>query len=596
MKKVFTFLFPSLLALPILAQGTWTQKSDFGGAARDGAVGFSIGNKAYIGTGIDNSTNFSYQDFWEYNPTTNAWTQKADFGGGLRIFAVGFSIGNKGYIGTGTDPSNIYRRDFWEYNPSSNTWIQKSDLGGVGRIQATGFSIGNKGFIGTGLNGSVLRDFWQYDPASDSWVQKADFGGASRNFSVGFSIDGKGYLGTGFDMGTYYKDFWQYDTLTDVWIQKANFGGGLRRGAAGFSIGYKGYIGTGEPALADFWEYNSLNDTWAQVANFGGLGREFAVGFSIGTKGYVGTGLSGISSFKDFWEYYPCSITPSICMVTVDSTSQNNVIIWDKAAYQHVDSFIVCREVGLNNYQRIAAIPYDSLSLFVDTVRTKYFPNTGNPNAGTYKYKLQVRDSCGGLSQLSQDHNTIFIINNSGTFSWPQLYLIGGTTNPVNNYVLMRDNLSNGTWIVVNSVTGSQQTVTDPQYATYQATASWRVETQWSISCNPTRVDPAYTNFSASRSNIFSFVNGVHEYYNNPSITISPNPFTETATLQIANSTQANYELKIMDIYGKEVMSRIIPKGENNFTIERSGLASGMYFYKLTSDKTIIATGKITIQ
>ena len=42
-----------------------------------------------------------YKDFWEYDPAANTWTQKADFGGTARYGAVGFSIGSKGYIGTG---------------------------------------------------------------------------------------------------------------------------------------------------------------------------------------------------------------------------------------------------------------------------------------------------------------------------------------------------------------------------------------------------------------------------------------------------------------------------------------------------------------
>ena len=37
----------------ILTANTWTQKADFGGTARYSAVGFSIGSKGYIGTGVD---------------------------------------------------------------------------------------------------------------------------------------------------------------------------------------------------------------------------------------------------------------------------------------------------------------------------------------------------------------------------------------------------------------------------------------------------------------------------------------------------------------------------------------------------------------
>jgi hypothetical protein len=57
--------------------------------------------------------------------TANTWTQKADFGGTARLFAVGFSIGSKGYIGTGiigsAPPGIIVTKDFWEYDPGSCT-------------------------------------------------------------------------------------------------------------------------------------------------------------------------------------------------------------------------------------------------------------------------------------------------------------------------------------------------------------------------------------------------------------------------------------------------------------------------------------------
>src|SRR5206468_2259255 len=123
------------------AQDTWTQKADFGGAARYGAVGFSIGSKGYIGTGAD-SGSVVEKDFWEYDPATNAWTQKADFGGTERSSAVGFSIDSKGYIGTGT-PFCITTKDFWEYDPATDAWTQKADLGGSERSSAVGFSIGS---------------------------------------------------------------------------------------------------------------------------------------------------------------------------------------------------------------------------------------------------------------------------------------------------------------------------------------------------------------------------------------------------------------------------------------------------------------------
>src|SRR6185436_13547470 len=58
-------------------------------------------------------------DFWEYNPVTDAWTQVADFGGGQRELAQGFSVGCKGYFGAGIINDANQHSDFWEYTPNS---------------------------------------------------------------------------------------------------------------------------------------------------------------------------------------------------------------------------------------------------------------------------------------------------------------------------------------------------------------------------------------------------------------------------------------------------------------------------------------------
>ena len=300
------------------APNTWTQKATVGGIARQNAVGFSIGTKGYIGTGVDINNNY-YNDFWEYDPSTNAWTQKANFGGTSRHSAVGFSIGDKGYIGSGQDVTYAYRNDFWEYDPVSNTWTQKANFGGTGRWQAVGFSIGVKGYIGTGqenLTGDLKNDFWEYDPTSNTWAQKANFGGGLRHIAVGFSIGYKGYIGTGVDINNnLYKDLWEYDPSANAWTQKADLGGTARSFSCGFSIGTKGYIGTGytNPSLVDdFWEYDITTNAWTQKANFGGGLWEDPVGFCIGTKGYMGTGVSILTGTSSgFWEYTPTCPSPA---------------------------------------------------------------------------------------------------------------------------------------------------------------------------------------------------------------------------------------------------------------------------------------------
>ncbi len=316
MKTIFSIFYLSLYSvLTMQAQNIWIRKANYGGDSTHAAVGFSIGNKGYLGTG---SSPLPGNEFWEYNPVTDTWTQKANFPGIPRYEAVGFSIGNKGYIGLGQDTSGYANllTDFWEYNQASNSWTQITNFPGAGRVGAIGFCIGNYGYVGTGGNNSgYLDDFWEYNPTTNSWIQKANFGGGIRYDAVGFTISNKGYVGTGTTYNGSFittKDFWEYDPLVNSWSQKTDFGGSNTTSGVGFTILNKGYICAGTPMPnIDFWEYDPATDTWTQKSNFAGTPKIRASGFGIGNKGYVGLGYCGTCSgiyLNEFWEYSPDSV------------------------------------------------------------------------------------------------------------------------------------------------------------------------------------------------------------------------------------------------------------------------------------------------
>jgi N-acetylneuraminic acid mutarotase len=192
------------------------------------AIGFSIGNKGYMGLGylLDRLSNVTKEAYFkgirEYDPLTDSWTRKANFPGiGLKNAFV-FTVGSKAYVGTGgsvnldADSSGILSNQFWEFNPIANTWTQKADFGGGQRTDAFAFSIGNKGYVGSGNLG--LSDFWEYDVASDTWQQKKNLPSPRRSEAIGFALNGKGYLGLGLGSTNntsnsivLLNDFWQYD-------------------------------------------------------------------------------------------------------------------------------------------------------------------------------------------------------------------------------------------------------------------------------------------------------------------------------------------------------------------------------------------------
>lgn len=258
------------------------------------SIGFSIGNKGYIGTS---------GQFWEYDPTLKLWTEKSKMpGSGI----AAFSIGGKGYVISGTE------KNFWEYDPDLNKWTQKASCPDN---SGAAFSVGSKGYVAIAGN-----DFWEYDPALDKWVQKASRSGdGSFSKGLGFGIGNKGYL-----WSNSQGSFSQYDPILNKWTERAKINEVERLNPAGFSIGGKGYIGTGSDGneLKDFWEYDPALDAWKQKADFAGSARSGAVGFSIGNKGYVGYGPA-----NDIYQYSPTSTSISTGVVSSPSCAGSVITV-----------------------------------------------------------------------------------------------------------------------------------------------------------------------------------------------------------------------------------------------------------------------------
>ncbi len=163
---------------------TWTQKADYGGGKTIGAAAFCINGKAYVGTGRSMDLTWK-NDLWEYDPSANSWNQKANFAGVERGQAVGFSINGMGYLGLGyhSSPSQQWFNDFWQYDPFSDAWFQRDSFPGLGVRTPAAFVIGNSGYVGTGLAmlGGATKDFYQYNPDTATGLETIKTG---ENISI----------------------------------------------------------------------------------------------------------------------------------------------------------------------------------------------------------------------------------------------------------------------------------------------------------------------------------------------------------------------------------------------------------------------------
>lgn len=81
---------------------------------RNNAVAFTLNGKGYVTTGLASSY---LNNTWEYDPATDLWTEKTAFEGTGRDGAVGFSAGNRAFVGLGKS-SSLRFDDLREFVPN----------------------------------------------------------------------------------------------------------------------------------------------------------------------------------------------------------------------------------------------------------------------------------------------------------------------------------------------------------------------------------------------------------------------------------------------------------------------------------------------
>jgi Secretion system C-terminal sorting domain len=111
--------------------------------------------------------------------------------------------------------------------------------------------------------------------------------------------------------------------------------------------------------------------------------------------------------------------TPEICIVTVDSATNKNMIVWEKPYSTTINHYNIYVESSQANvYTPIGSVPYNSLSIFTDY--------SSNSLQQANRYKISIVDINSVETALSDEHMTIHLTINQG---------IGNTFNLLwNNY------------------------------------------------------------------------------------------------------------------------------------------------------------------
>lgn len=286
------------------------------------------------------------------------------------------------------------------------------------------------------------------------------------------------------------------------------------------------------------------------------------------------------------------AINPGICMVSVDSLSNSNLIIWEVPVVNNIDSFLVYRESPQANvYEKIGAVDYFDLSEFIDL--------GSNPQMQSYRYKLAVLDTCGGITNLSDLHKTIHLQIFPGTGNNRQLSWTNYEGINVTSYEIYRKFPADLNFQLLTTIAGNLTTFTDINPA--QANADYRIEIVLPQNCNSS--DRAA--YGKSKSNVGSNQGilpawsgvGIQSNIAISQLIVYPNPSTGIINLEWESATNGLLSIKMINTLGQAIYTNIKQSnfGKNKIELE-TNLAKGIYLLEISDDNQFKKLMKVCIK
>jgi hypothetical protein len=291
-------------------------------------------------------------------------------------------------------------------------------------------------------------------------------------------------------------------------------------------------------------------------------GNDFSVTFTTSTGCYI---LKTVNVTLDPPQ------TPSICMVSIDSSTNKNIIYWENAFSGGLDSVFIYRETDITNeYEKIGHLGIDSQGFFIDA--------GSNPLVQSNKYRIALLDSCGNISEYSEPHKTMHLAINQGqNESWNLIWEPYQGFN-VSSYRIYRGN-NNGEMELIGTTSGSSTQYTD--FTAPMGNVKYQVEVINPDPCNISGFKSTQTLLNSSRSNIAdNLPTGLPSTKYGNSYSIYPNPF---GTVLHIESDGVNREgiVYLSGIDGKIIQRNHFKSGKTD--IDGSGLKPGTYILKIKS-------------
>lgn len=265
---------------------------------------------------------------------------------------------------------------------------------------------------------------------------------------------------------------------------------------------------------------------------------------------------------------------PPICMVTVDTSINKNILIWQKPITSDIDSFVVFKQTEPFVYTRLGSQPYSAISEFLDT--------TSHPLQSSDVYKLAAVDNCGNLTLPSIFHRTIHLqitpgIGYSRNLSWSNQ--LGFSYD---SCIIYRGHFNS--WTAIATISSQENLFVDyPEYNTLDTSYLVVVKVPGS-GCTSTKFNNTAkvrsTSNNSSNRNLVVFGVGINEASMNESIEFYPNP-VESSLLVKNYNKQLLADIFVFSLLGATVNLPIIKTCVSSAEIDCSSLTQGIYVLQI---------------
>jgi hypothetical protein len=292
--------------------------------------------------------------------------------------------------------------------------------------------------------------------------------------------------------------------------------------------------------------------------------------------------LNFVSDTSNLFTILSFPETP-ICMVSVDSTTNHNIIVWEKPASDLIDKFVIYKESNeADIYEVLGMVDFAEEAVITDT--------NSNPNMKAYRYKLGFADATGNMYPAGDLHQTIHLTINQGVGNSWNLIWTGYVGFEVASYNIYRKT-GIGNYEQIATISSSFSSYTDlgaPAGDVY-----YIVEVINPNGCNSSRTG----DYSSSYSNVATNnVLGIKDTDSVFAVNTFPNPAHEKLNITFGITLQGKVKIVVSDLLGHTVYSQEVEDISKNsvYTINTADFKEGIYMLKASSAKESV-TKKIMV-